>query len=152
VAERLPPLFESGTFGCPACGSPEVEFLDFKTHGRTFAVAGRCYGLGEATAYHRWVVEMTMTPGGVTVKVAPLHEDVHFAPSNVKYNGLPLAALAKPNPYDPLMMTKAELEEALRLVLEPESKLARELTASVLMLGEKPHKVETKGKKFETNP
>ena len=78
MVKRLPPLFEAGIYGCPFCGSPDIEFRDFRQEDRTFLIAGQCHGVGEATEAHRWVVMLTMRPNGMRVRIEPLHRDVAF--------------------------------------------------------------------------
>jgi len=69
MTKRLPPLFETGLFGCPMCGDPDVEFNDFRTEGRSVLWAGTCH-------VHKWAVTMTMTPSGMKVRVTQLSADV----------------------------------------------------------------------------
>jgi hypothetical protein len=69
MTKRLPPLFETGLFGCPMCGDPDVEFNDFRTEGRSVLWAGTCHA-------HKWAVTMTMTPSGMKVRVTQLSADV----------------------------------------------------------------------------
>jgi hypothetical protein len=152
VVKRLPPLFEPGTYGCPFCGSPDIEFRDFRTQERTFLIAGQCHGIGEATEIHRWVVMLTMRgSGGMQVRVEPLHQDVAF-PGKPTFNNAPMAqsnagfkmadlikeigtlkalgtdptgVILHPKDYD--LMTKTELEQQLEaslraLGVEPKTK------------------------------
>ena len=138
MSQRLSPLFESGTFGCPICGSPSIELRDFSTHARTVYLAGMCHGVGEATAIHRWTIEMEMTmSSGMHVRVVPTHEDVD-------YPGRPPRRHEVIKPFDPKIsstnlpaMTRAQLLEHLDAIVNSVPKDARleaELRASLIAL------------------
>jgi hypothetical protein len=137
MTKRLPPLFESGTYGCPFCGSPDVEFRDFKQHDRTFAVAGQCHGLGEATARHRWQATFTMTNHGIEVRIPSLAEDFPARPGHATFEEYKRQVLAS----KPL---EQQLRESLIVLgidpdapkTEVEKALAYKFDA--LVLGKKP--------------
>ena len=161
---RLPPLFEPGTYGCPFCGSPDIEFRDFRQESRTFAIAGQCHGVGEATERHRWVVLLTMGSHGMRVRVEPLHRDVAFPGTPLLNNqpiqqtnaspgtrtfadeaskpGLTIDKLAKE-----IATLKALGTNPTGVILHPKdydlmtkTELEQQLEASLRALGEEPHK------------
>lgn len=91
MTKRLPPLFESGIFGCPICGSPIVEFLDFQSPSRRFfRLFGRCHGLGEATAIHEFFVEMQLAGTGVEVVTG----QAGALPHAMSFNGQRLSGIS----------------------------------------------------------
>jgi hypothetical protein len=143
MAKRLPPLFEAGIYGCPFCGSPDIEFRNFRQEDRTFLIAGQCHGIGEATEIHRWVVMLTMRPNGMRVRIEPLHDGIAF-PGRPTFNNAPMpqtsaspgltidqlikevaalkvlgtnptGVILHPRDYD--LMTKTELEQQLEASL-----------------------------------